>query len=48
MTVIKMNRMTKEKTGRYGVANKIKMASNLGSVTKTESRYEALLCGEKT
>ena len=42
MTVIKMEQKTKQKRGRYGVGNKIKMASNVGSVSKIESRYEAL------
>ena len=42
MTVIKMGQKTKHKRSRYGVGNKIKMTSNVGSVRKTESRYESL------
>ena len=42
MTVIKMEQKTKQKRGRYGVGNKIKMTSDVGSVSKIESRYEAL------
>ena len=42
MTVIKMERKTRQKRGRYGVGNKIKMTSNVGSVSKIESRHDAL------
>ena len=42
MTVIKMERETKQKRGRYRVGNKIKMLSNVGSAIKIESRNEAL------
>ena len=43
-----MERKTKQKWGRYGVENKIKMASNMGSVSKIESKHESLWWGEKT
>ena len=42
MTVIKMERETKQKRGRYQVGNKIEMLSNVGSAIKIESRNEAL------
>ena len=34
MTVIKMERKAKQKRGRYGVGNRIKTKSNVGSVSK--------------
>ena len=44
-----MERKTKQKGGRYGVGSKIKMTSNVGgSVSKIESRHEALWWGGKT
>ena len=43
-----MERKTKQKRGRYGVGNKIKMTSNVGSVSKIESRHETLWWGEKS
>ena len=43
-----MEGKTKQKRGKYGVRNKIKMTSNVGSVSKIESRHEALWWGEKT
>ena len=42
MTVIKMERKTKQKRGRYGVGNNIKMTSNVGSLSKIEFRPEVL------
>ena len=42
MMVIKMERETKQKRGRYRVGNKMKMLSNVGSIIKIESRNEAL------
>ena len=41
MTVIKMEQKAKPKRGRYGVGNNVKMTSNVGSVSKIESRHEA-------
>ena len=38
--VIKMEQNNKQKRRRYGVGNKIKMTSNVGSVIKIESRRE--------
>ena len=38
-----MELKNKQKCGRYGAENKIKMTSNVGSVSKIESRREALL-----
>ena len=42
-----MERKTKQKRGGYGVGNKIKMTSNVESVSKIEFRYEVLWSGEK-
>ena len=40
MTIIKVKRKTKQKRGRSRVRNKIKMTTNVGSVSKIESIYE--------
>ena len=42
MTAIKMERKAKQKRGTYGVGNRIKVKSNVGSVSKIESRHKAL------
>ena len=48
MTVVEMKwKTTKKKIklkkrGSYGVRNKIKMTSNVGNVSKIESRHESL------
>ena len=42
MTVVEMEWKSAQKRGRYGVGNKIKMTSNVESVSKIESRHEAL------
>ena len=49
MTVVEMKwKTTKKKKiklkkrGSYGVRNKIKMTSNVGNVSKIESRHESL------
>ena len=42
MTVIKIEQKTKQKRGRYGKGNKIKITSKVGSVIKVENRPEAL------
>ena len=38
---------TKQKRGKYGVGNQIKMTSNEGSISKIESRDQALWWDEK-
>ena len=38
----KKKRNTLKKRGSYGVRNKIKMTSNVGNVSKIESRHESL------
>ena len=45
-----MERKTKQKRGRYGVGNKIKMTSDVRSVRKIKSRHghEAIWWDEKT
>ena len=40
-SVIKTEQNNKQKRRRYGVENKIKTTSNVGSVIKIESRLEA-------
>ena len=42
-----MEQKTKQKQRRFGVGNGIKMTSNVWSVTKIESRHEALWQGKK-
>ena len=48
MTVVKIKWKNSRKRGLYGVGNKIKMISNVGSVNKIKSNHENLWWGEKT
>ena len=42
MMVVKIKWKNTQKGGRYGVGNKIKMTSNMGSLGKIESNNENL------